>query len=512
MNDTNHTIRLKDIFIGEIDGETESQKENFLELFYNKDSKYEEILAPAKFIISGRKGTGKTILARYIEKNHNKDKLCKIYNLKDFQVQQLIDLDNLNLGYDVISAFCKWFILVKMAELVVSQKSVKSMFFPLSSKFKLRKYYDKIYSENIFKISNYSTENSSKQKSTDKLDLTITGTANGGNSTSQEKGKKIVCNYEKKSFYELISSLEKKVTKAISPDENMIIVFDDLDELEGKISENKFYRDLIIKMLEIIKALNADLASKKLNAKIIVLLRSDVINSLQKYASNLNKLVTSGQVNLYWIDKNLSNPEKHPLMDMVLSKISSSTREYQALSKNELYIKLFPEKISDKEIIHYLLDYSFGRPRDIVHYLNIIKNEYPDATYFRPEFFRNCAQEYSNWFYDELLNELNIHENTDFVMDSLKLINDFKERIFKLKDIDKFFEVNKASYKHISDLRTALECMYAFGVIGNSWKSSSKNSGIKYLYSWGYRKDANDEPNFNQTFVVHYGLRKKFSI
>lgn len=36
--------------------------ENF---FYTADGKSEELLLPEKFIISGRKGTGKTILAHY---------------------------------------------------------------------------------------------------------------------------------------------------------------------------------------------------------------------------------------------------------------------------------------------------------------------------------------------------------------------------------------------------------------------------------------------------------------
>ena len=57
-------IKLKDIFIGYADGETEanSQEHNFLDLFYTGNSKYEEICKINSFIISGRKGTGKTIL------------------------------------------------------------------------------------------------------------------------------------------------------------------------------------------------------------------------------------------------------------------------------------------------------------------------------------------------------------------------------------------------------------------------------------------------------------------
>lgn len=65
---------LKDLFIGNIDGETEAARNDFEQLFYTKNSKFDEIMLPGKFIISGRKGTGKTILAQYIYKKINERK------------------------------------------------------------------------------------------------------------------------------------------------------------------------------------------------------------------------------------------------------------------------------------------------------------------------------------------------------------------------------------------------------------------------------------------------------
>ena len=87
-------IDLNKINLGSIDGEKESSYENFDRLFYTKNSKYNEIMHPEKFIISGRKGTGKTILANYIVKNLSTQKHCMYgFNKDDFKLQKLIDLD-----------------------------------------------------------------------------------------------------------------------------------------------------------------------------------------------------------------------------------------------------------------------------------------------------------------------------------------------------------------------------------------------------------------------------------
>lgn len=61
-------IQLKNIFVGDPDGLAEAQKAQFNDLFYKKNKKYEELEKnPNKFIVTGRKGTGKTLLAKYYE-------------------------------------------------------------------------------------------------------------------------------------------------------------------------------------------------------------------------------------------------------------------------------------------------------------------------------------------------------------------------------------------------------------------------------------------------------------
>jgi polynucleotide 5'-kinase involved in rRNA processing len=82
------TVYLKDLYFGCADGDTESYKKDFLDLFYTGNNKYNEIANdPMKFIVYGQKGTGKTIMGRYIEKTYNKNHYCCI---KIFSKSQLL--------------------------------------------------------------------------------------------------------------------------------------------------------------------------------------------------------------------------------------------------------------------------------------------------------------------------------------------------------------------------------------------------------------------------------------
>lgn len=72
-------VELKDLFIGVLDGAMEAQNENFKELFYDPNSKYDELINnDEKFLVIGNKGTGKTYLANYILAKSPKGRVYEI--------------------------------------------------------------------------------------------------------------------------------------------------------------------------------------------------------------------------------------------------------------------------------------------------------------------------------------------------------------------------------------------------------------------------------------------------
>src|SRR5690606_38646288 len=242
--------------------------------------------------------------------------------------------------------------------------------------------------------------------------------------------------------------------KSMSGRKETVLIYDDLDELEEKTDEDSNYYPILISMLETVKDINLLLKENgKKKSKFIILLRTDIIDNLHRYSSNSNKLITGSKVDLYWISKNYQSPEKHPLMEMLLNKIKISVPKYKYLDESTLYRLLFPKKIDNKEVIDYLINYSYGRPRDLISYLSIVIDNYPNSQFFDPRYFKDCAKEYSKWFYNELENEISISHNREMLFDCLRLINDLKRRTFHYDMIEEYFLENKSNYSNIKDLK-----------------------------------------------------------
>lgn len=502
-------IPLIDLYIGSTDGEQESTNDNFERLFYTKNSKYNEIMQPEKFIISGRKGTGKTILANYILKktNEKKNYYCHIYKKNDFKLQKLLDLNHRDFDVDERIIFWEWFFLLQMGRMLVKRKTIKSII-PFSAEKKLKNFFKLQYPDNIFKLVDFNKSTSTGQKNSSFL-----GPKQAQFSEEQTNIVNTGQNYKHAEYFELLSRLHKLVSSCLIKKNNIVLIFDDLDEIDERVTETINYYALLKCMLESAKKLNLEFSSiKNGSAKIILLLRSDIIEGIHKYSSNSNKLTTEGDVRLYWIEKNHKNPEDHPLMELILYKIQNSIPEYSSLDRKTLYRTIFPKQLNNKPILDFLLNNSFGRPRDIVQYLNLIRKNNPKALYFEPNFFKTSANEYSKWFYQELQNELSILKNKESILDGLRLVTDMRNPILYYMQIEEFLAKHKEDYPKIVNLKQTIAQLYKYGVIGNSWVyKSRKNKPTIYHYSWGYRDDAYSEPNFSESFVLHHGLSKYFS-
>lgn len=504
-------VKLKKIFIGEIDGESEAiKRDDFENLFFNQDDKYKKLLSGDKFLIKGRKGTGKTYLAKYIcvKINSTKNKYCKICDASSFNLQRLIDIKGRDFIKGEHELFWEWIILLHFSDAILDQHPILSRT-PFTKINKLYKFKKNKYPnpESVFENSSYSkTLNEVSKLSANKKELPM--------SAALESSSSINSSFNRKEYYQNLEYLHGLVIDILSSKCNITLIYDDLDSIEANTHIDSFYIDLLSGLLKSVKKLNLEIASKgNTDSKLIIALREDILSYMQDYNTNLNKITSSNFVDLYWLDKgNSSEPHNHPLMKLILSKIKKSTTEYSKLTNKRVYDILFPKKIKEKDVIYYLLDHSFGRPRDIIKFLNIIQDNHGSSCDFKPKYFSDCMKEYSNWFYDELRNEISIHSNCEFLRESLELIKNIRKIHFTVADAEKVYTNNIQNYSHIHDIHDALRSMYKLGVIGNSWATNHGNDKLKYHHSWAYRYDADSEPDFAKNFTVHSALRKRFSL
>ena len=514
-------VYLKDIYFGYADGDTESSRDNFKDLFYTGNNKYNDITNnDMKFIISGQKGTGKTILGRYIEETYKEKCIeCKIFNKNDITLIKLIEKKNDVLSDDEAVHFFKWIIYYEIFKIlrhikiksrfrfkkewikeVVANKEYKEAIT------KLEQLYDERYPKGNFEFIEYMTSNEDVIEAELAADKVIKSKVLGTN----KKSKSV--NNKKKEFFKVLEEVEDLILICLKH-KSVVFILDDLDELEIKIDNNKAPLTSIKKLIEAFKDINTLFVKKNVSpSKCIMLIRSDILSKLNKTSTNLNKVLLDNTVELYWINKEEKYPEKHILMEMILNKIKTTSDEYSGMDNRSLYYKLFPDEIDGDSVLKYLLDHSFGRPRDIICFLGIIANRYPEETEFREYMFKECRQEYSERFIHELYNEMNIHIKLEIIEDYLKLIRMLGYKSFYEKKIKRFYRENKHEFRYIKDINKALGTLYEFGVIGNSWKVHEGTPNEKIKFSWGYRKDGNPSINLQQRFSVHYGLRNALNV
>ena len=118
---------LKDFYVGKNDGKKEAlYKADFENYFYDYNNIYETTLSKEKFLILGRKGTGKSILAEFIAKNAQKDPnwFCQICSYKDFKFHELVFLKTNDITPNEYISIWDWVILLELAKLCLKDNGI----------------------------------------------------------------------------------------------------------------------------------------------------------------------------------------------------------------------------------------------------------------------------------------------------------------------------------------------------------------------------------------------------
>lgn len=505
-------IRLKDIYIGNTNGDDEANHSNFKELFYKDNEKYDELLNDSlKFIVSGQKGSGKTILGRYIqaEVNSQDNSVCTIINKNVVTFQKLIELGPAHLDVDEYTSFFKWVVYREISKCIIGKninflnRDEMSFFKNASDAMKyksslrnLKSFFNVRYQKGNYKCDSYTTED--QLGGSGSIESVIINYKSSLNAL-KKKAKKYDC----KKYYECLLEVQNWILTCLSY-LNVIIILDDLDELELKLDDSSTSAKFLLRLIEAINEVNILFNENNIKkSKCIILMRSDILQEINKHSSNLSKIRDDKEVNLYWIDKHYNFPYEHVLMEMILNKIRVSCSKLSDLSNEELYKALFPEKIDNKDMVRYIIDYSFGRPRDFIRYLQIVIREYPNESKITSSMIAHCKKDYSDKFCSELYNELYIHLDNEYVDQLLSLLKDLRKKSFDYTTIERFYEENREDYPKITSIKTAIENLYKYSIIGNTWKK-----GEQSRFSWAYRKDGDKNIDFTKRFTVHFALRR----
>ncbi|QSX06372.1 hypothetical protein JYG23_02615 [Sedimentibacter sp. zth1] len=503
--------KLVDLYLGDIDGETEVAKcKNFYNLFYCQKEVIDSIINGDKYVIIGRKGTGKTLLAHYVKKKIDEQStkfFCKVCGSNEINLQKLLEIGDSTILINQYETYWEYTIYTLIANIILENTSKLVKILPSYTYRILKKFVEN--KTDSFKIIDYVKKSNSDNKIGASLNnITI--------ATKLSRGTDV--RYAKARFFDKLKRLKKLIFKQLK-DNRVILIIDELDCLNISTKMDKNYIKCISSLLNTSKKINNEFSNENFKSKIIILLRDDIITYLNENDSNTNKSICCKDIVLDWWDTvDYNFPYKHPLMKMILLKIKNSNSYYKNKTDKEIYKTIFPKHVAGKDVLTYLLDNSFGRPRDIISYLNIIRDKEKSSTTFDPKYFKMYKRYYYKSFFNELKNEISIHENAPMLNDALKLLRDYKKTSFLFREIEDYFENNKEYYTNIDNLKEAIRCMYYQGILGNLWTRIVTNvegtTTKKSYISWYYKTNLDPEPypNFSNKFIVHKALLSNLSI
>ncbi|QYJ70267.1 hypothetical protein K0H59_14675 [Shewanella sp. FJAT-51649] len=479
-------LELKELYLGQNDGKKEAiYKDNFEEFFINENGIFDQIQRKEKFLVLGRKGSGKTFLAHYMKKVSSKNKSwnCEIRSYKDFKFQELVNLKTEDVKPNEYYEIWRWMLLLDLSRSILKDSNMKE-----------NEHRDKI--ESFFEENYKSIDIDSKRI----IEITKANKIRGSVFRSfieSNFGDKI----ETGSYLDYIEALEYSVVQALKFSDTVHNIL--YDELDDRFRNDDYYKNSILSLIKSADNLNLKLIENGIDAKSIVLLRTDIFSILND--PDLNKIKRINTITIEW-DAKIS--KSSPLIKMIITKAKKSSALLSFASDHAVFDILFPDNVNNIPTEKFLLERTFFRPRDIITFLNSIIEKYPSHSSFKFQTLANARAEYSEYLLDEVRNEMSGHMPDVEIEESLKLLKNFNRHYFYFKDIVKYYEDNVFHYKNIK-IEQSLIHLYKFSVLGNVWKNNDR--GGKTYQSWAHREN-NSDLDFSKRMVVHIGLREALSM
>lgn len=488
----NEKYKIGDIYFGTADGEDEAlhfidNQDKFTNYFFDHDNIVEKSLHPLRYMILGKKGAGKTLLGEYLNTklNQKEDSFSTIISFNEFRMHSLRELSAQDTAPNEYIPIWTYVILIELAKLITTNSNIKDDDNCIS----LKKFIAKNYQKLIL------TQNA--EKDIQKL-KSVNENADWFLDIVTEENKNLIDdNYM--SFIPVLENIVYNLIQSHSDYSYNLI----LDKIDDRFSNTDLYKNSVISLIKASDAFNKHCVRNKIRAKVTILLRSDIFSLLND--TDLNKRESSNAVRIDWGD---AAKYESPLFDLIVKKIKASIPELQKETKGSIIRMFFPTFISQKyskiETEKFLLGRTLFRPRDVITYLSLIKDKFPDATSFKEEMFLDVQLRYSEYFLKEIENEMNGHLGEKEIKELIELMIKFGKFDFKYNEIKKFVDERKV-LTHLS-LEEALKFLFDFSIIGNY-----VNSNGKLRHTWKHRHDR-VEIDFKKNMCLHYGLWRYFNV
>lgn len=450
-----------------------------------------------KFIVLGRKGTGKSAIGEYILTLAQGDAnlFCNFIKKDDIDIEKIVQIGKQE-GFDIERGLLyKWIILTKFISLFSDNQNV-SHFKGMNH---LTNFIKK--SRGFVKIDNYQVKEIIHQYG---LNVGVEHfkrflSANG-NVNKQYK-------YEKAEFYQLIPDLEKVVLDILKQDNNnqYVLMFDDLDI--GLKLNNPESIDTLAELIRIAKYYNNDIFARNcINSKIIVFLRTDIQKHLI-YSADMPKLFSSYAVELRWYENFYKNDETKLLLRKFINKrieINFKINNLTITDANDPWTSFVDEQSShgDKTEFKYIIDQTFFRPRDLIYFFKDIGNLELKIPISSDDINNILIDRYAREMVNDIKGELTVIYDPDTVDNIFTSLKDCTGPYLKNFSHAKITE--ELQFNGIKDTSKVISDLFDYSLIGNC--DENNNLTFKFREAPGQVVELNTQKDLR----LHNILRTYF--
>lgn len=391
-------------------------------------------LKQGKFIFTGRKGVGKSAIAKFIKdkSDSSRNSFATILRISDFEMQKSIQ--EISAEENLEALLFEWLILVNVVKLIIKDGS--EQYTP--EYIKLKKFLDT--NAGFISIDKFQIDEGFK-KSGGEVNFGVLTHAFGG----------VFKNYfdvkvTKAPFYKIIPPL-KDIVKIIleypiNKGVDFWLLFDDLD-INFDIKNEKDNKK-IIELLRIAKIYNNEIFQKN-NAKIIIFIRDDIRNGIISKYSDSAKIFLSYEILINWYDYYASSQDENntALKAMADKRIALNFKNKGIKYKNPWETLFREDDYSSRSSFKNIIDFTFYRPRDIITFLSILGDVgYPFP--INTSSLKNIIIQYISKSIKEIKSELNLffsEEEKNIIFNKLFIYIIDNQPVNKVKLLDKIEEI-----------------------------------------------------------------------
>ena len=458
--------------------------------YFVETSAVKEISEGAKFLVLGRKGSGKTALVRYFNEKKQNGLVSISLNLRGYPwalhaKRSDSDVDE----SERYEASWRYLIIVEFAQLVVKRLSGTSSWTDEAKH--LVEFFKQNYGGVEVSLGDY-LRPAKLKLSKASFEPQLFGAKLGSITLERSSGEGGLARE-----LNLLSDLILKNALYLCGREGVdkiIIHFDELDQGMSKFDLPR--QHMLTGLILASRAINREAVNSSVKLKSVVYLRTDLWDEIE--FSDKNKITTTSILDISWDEKSLLK-----VVDSRVKKIANS-------SWSELHDGAMMRGRQQK--FAYIVARTFLRPRDVISFLNFLLASAKErisakggSTLFTNKDIVNCRRSYSTYLRLELHDEISPHWPE--WEDALKVLSKMGRLVFARTSFDGRYPENVS----ITNKKTpdeALEALYEYSILG-AYRASGYG-GKKWVFRYSEPGELWDSSG--TLFKVHLGLKEHLSL